>query len=646
MKKKILFVIALLNTIVTTQAQTFFTEDFQAATTLPAGWSQQLPASIPTNKGWKIGTSVGGPLASSIPAHTQYAFVNDYDNNTAGVMNKDTLYTPNVDMTAYAHVFLSFDLWFFKGHPTSSTIDESANIAVSVDSGATYTDISGPLSRDLINATAWRNGLTFDITSIAAGKKNVKIAFVYSDNGNKTYLICVDNVKLFVPVNSYDLTVVQQNLNYYTKKNTSYTVSGTIKNLGYTGITSMHLNYSINGGAAVTDTITSVNIPALVTYNFSHNIPWVPTLAGYYTMKIWADSLNGNNSDEVHTNDTLIVSFGVFDTLTAKMPLFEEFTQASCDPCANAMPNMDSVLVNNKTICNVIRYHVNWPGVDYMNQVTQGPFVASRVSYYGVTGVPNAKLDGTTAMVPATMRSPAIRSEAAIGSPFDIVLSATYNTTMNTYSVTADIKAYGAFTTGLVAHAALTVDKITYKKNQSNESVPQYVFKEAAEAMIPGPNGTTLAAFTGGQTQTINVSWVKNHPWGNNMAVWVYDSTPVHITVWVQNKTTKYVYQSATTVPSIFAGIEELSDNMAMGIYPNPSNDYATVSVTLKETRNVRMEVYNLTGEKVYSVEQTKLNAGTSNFTLDVSAMSSGVYFVKLYSGNDEVHTQKFIVNK
>ena len=68
--------------------------------------------------------------------------------------------------------------------------------------------------------------------------------------------------------------------------------------------------------------------------------------------------------------------------------IFEHFTQASCAPCAAQNPAMQATLNANIGRVHQISYHTSWPGVDPMNayNATQ---VADRVTYYGVTGVPD-----------------------------------------------------------------------------------------------------------------------------------------------------------------------------------------------------------------------------------------------------------------
>ena len=644
MKKIILSIIGLTAFMFSANAQVIQSQNFESGM---GTWTQQKAAAIPTNKGWNISTNIGsstggGPLSGSgyLAPHTNYAWVDDYDNNSASATNNDSLYSTSMNCTAYTKVFISFDVWFQEVYATNPALAEVATIAVSTNGGATW------IKADTIGGASnnnWRTA-TYDISAYAAGQASVMVAFTYTDMGTRVYGIGIDNVSVFVP-NMLDLGVTAQNLPNYEQVNAAHAVSGTIRNFGSTTITSMNLNYSVNGGSAVTDALSSLSIPALTNYNFTHNINWTPTSDGNYTMKIWADNINGS-PDQNHANDTLVATFQVIDSIAVKMPLFEEFNQASCDPCAQATPNLDSVLYNSRNICNAVRYHVSWPGTDYMNQVTNTPFVQARVvTYYGVSGVPDAKLDGSTDAYPGSIRTSDIATEAALGSPFKIGLSATYSPSTNTYAVTANIKSFGTMASGLKAQVVLTVDTMTYALNQSTETIPQYVFPQVAEDMMPNSNGTTLTAFTPEQTQTVNVSWVKNHPWAANRSAYAYDSTTTHITVFIQNNSGKYIYQSATCVPSILLGIKENSSLSYLDIYPNPATNVATVAFGMKQSENVLITVYNMLGQKVMTENEGVLAQGEHSVKLDASDLSNGIYYVNVITDNNSI-TKKIIISK
>ena len=105
-----------------------------------------------------------------------------------------------------------------------------------------------------------------------------------------------------------------------------------------------------------------------------------------------------------------------------RLVLFEEFTQASCGPCASQNPAFNTLLSGNTTKAISIKYQTSWPGVDPMNAANPTD-VATRVSYYGVNGVPWTAMDGDTATgsayagAPANVTQTAIDTRYAVASP-------------------------------------------------------------------------------------------------------------------------------------------------------------------------------------------------------------------------------------
>ena len=55
---------------------------------------------------------------------------------------------------------------------------------------------------------------------------------------------------------------------------------------------------------------------------------------------------------------------------TTRLVLAEEFTQASCPPCASQNPAFNNILNTNGTKVVAIKYQTSWPGVDPMNAQT------------------------------------------------------------------------------------------------------------------------------------------------------------------------------------------------------------------------------------------------------------------------------------
>ncbi|HNW98186.1 MAG TPA: T9SS type A sorting domain-containing protein [Bacteroidales bacterium] len=93
------------------------------------------------------------------------------------------------------------------------------------------------------------------------------------------------------------------------------------------------------------------------------------------------------------------------------------------------------------------------------------------------------------------------------------------------------------------------------------------------------------------------------------------------------------------------AGINDINNNIASVSqnYPNPFSNTSVVTVNLSERANLTMSICNLVGQKVYETTKGTVNAGTYNFNIDGSNLSSGVYYYTIKAGDYSV-THKMIV--
>ncbi len=67
--------------------------------------------------------------------------------------------------------------------------------------------------------------------------------------------------------------------------------------------------------------------------------------------------------------------------------------------------------------------------------------------------------------------------------------------------------------------------------------------------------------------------------------------------------------------------------------YPNPFNPSTNIEYRLPQTSGVRLDVYNILGEKVATLVNGVQQAGVHTVNLDGSSMPSGVYFYRLQTG-------------
>jgi enterochelin esterase family protein len=83
----------------------------------------------------------------------------------------------------------------------------------------------------------------------------------------------------------------------------------------------------------------------------------------------------------------------------------------------------------------------------------------------------------------------------------------------------------------------------------------------------------------------------------------------------------------------------------ALNIYPNPFNATTTVSFYLNRPERVRIDLFDITGRHVKSYEDSVRAAGEYRFTVDGSALSTGVYFLRLQVHNRQI-TRKVLLLK
>ncbi|NBG65777.1 T9SS type A sorting domain-containing protein [Acidiluteibacter ferrifornacis] len=78
-------------------------------------------------------------------------------------------------------------------------------------------------------------------------------------------------------------------------------------------------------------------------------------------------------------------------------------------------------------------------------------------------------------------------------------------------------------------------------------------------------------------------------------------------------------------------------------LHPNPSNQNITISLNANENKNHTLIIENIKGQQVLN-ESISIQNGLASKVIDVSTFESGVYFVKVVNGSSIV-TKKLVVN-
>jgi alpha-N-arabinofuranosidase len=90
------------------------------------------------------------------------------------------------------------------------------------------------------------------------------------------------------------------------------------------------------------------------------------------------------------------------------------------------------------------------------------------------------------------------------------------------------------------------------------------------------------------------------------------------------------------TVTSIADGDSDLPRKVGLGQnYPNPFNPTTTIPYTLPSATNVKIEVFNVMGQRVTTLLDRRQQAGHHSVSWNAENMSSGVYYYKLTTGGE-----------
>jgi methionine-rich copper-binding protein CopC len=87
------------------------------------------------------------------------------------------------------------------------------------------------------------------------------------------------------------------------------------------------------------------------------------------------------------------------------------------------------------------------------------------------------------------------------------------------------------------------------------------------------------------------------------------------------------------TVAESAKGINNPEDFELFHNFPNPFNPSTTIEFNLPKTADVRIDIYNTAGQKVKTLLNSQMQAGSHQVKWDASGMASGVYYYKIQSG-------------
>lgn len=256
-----------------------------------------------------------------------------------------------------------------------------------------------------------------------------------------------------------------------------------------------------------------------------------------------------------------------------RMVLVEEATNASCGPCALQNPAFEHFLQlpHNEAYIIPVAFHSRFPGPDVMN-AAEAEMHNGRVTYYGISGVPTALVNGV---------KPTPSGAGYAGAPSDTVAlsraAAPLYGTMSPITIAIDEDRSGANSTATIDVSSTTalsgkklftvlVERHHHYDNAGTNGEREFMF--VARKMFPNTGiDLTLAA---GEKKSFDINYAIDPEWNRD---------ELYLVAFVQDPSSKEVLQAGTN-----RGKLGINTSARMAQVPS-SNDGVEWSATL-ETNN------------------------------------------------------------
>jgi photosystem II stability/assembly factor-like uncharacterized protein len=159
--------------------------------------------------------------------------------------------------------------------------------------------------------------------------------------------------------------------------------------------------------------------------------------------------------------------------------------------------------------------------------------------------------------------------------------------------------------------------------------------------------GTSVGLFSTTKLDSMNTVWVQEGAETiGNVVVDMIDVRQSDGFVVVGTHGNGVYSASVTEIPSSVRTVAGQPVNWELSpVYPNPFNSAATIRFTLPEAGTLRLDVYNLLGERVAVLADGRWPAGEHRIRWAADGLSSGTYLVRMTVGN-QFKTQKVLLLK
>ncbi len=639
--KKLLPILLFVFTCSFVKAQ--FSENFEGVTLtsgtgmLPSGWTQQnVDGLTPYTSFSYMGTNAWVVRTAPTTTGTTKAALSISWYTPAGQSN-DWMITPHITVPASNPYLL------FKALAPDGNYPDGYVVKISTTGNAVAN-----FTTTLLTVPA--AGQTFE-TKIAdlsayAGQQ-VYIAFI--NNSNDMYVLYLDDVEVkSLPANDVELNAVGS-AESFVSLNTPTTIFGTFTNRGYAPLTSVTIDW--NDGTAHGQTLTGLNVTSQQSYSFTHGTTFSKGTVDEFPITVTLSNPN-SVTDPTPANNTGAMKINTISSIPVKNVVMEEGTGTWCGWCPRGKVVMDAMTAAYPNTFIGIAVHNSDPMT-----------VTAYDGGANFSGYPSANIDRTIldAGITQDLVQQYYDSRITKAAPAGIVVSSTIAGQQLTVNLTAnfvtklngDYRFAAVVIENGVTGTGTTWDQHNYYAGGSNGAMGGFenlTDPVPAASMVYDHVGRALLGGYSGQASSIPAS-VNDLQAVNYSFNYTVPTTSVmsHLSVagfLVENSTGRILNAAKAAAGSSSTSIDAIKNSaLAMNIYPNPIGDNnAIIALTLNETENVRLDVYNLTGQLVSSENYGKYAAGNHFINFNSAGLSQGLYNFNVTIGNQTISKKVSVI--
>jgi hypothetical protein len=591
-------------------------------------------------------TSWGMVQFNSDPSNQFFASFAEYSSGTTA---EDWLISPTATIPDGSGATLTWQSY------SNDVGNSSCEVAISTTGGAAgydnYTVVS-TITNETINK--W-NTNTLDLSAYAG--ESINIAFIHTSPATKYYFI--DNVNLSALVN-LDLEIISLN------EPSGYQVYGTqikatVKNLGLLKVFSFDLTWKRDGEVIGTQRVwPSGGLLSGETKEFTSSTYFTSPDYGVFDIEVSISNPN-QQMDMAPLNNVANVEINYWSYLPIKRVLFEEGTGTWCGFCPRGAVVLEDMLSRFPESFIGVAVHNGDPMVVSSHDGAIGNFISG---YPG--GVWDHK-DGTG--VSQEVADAEYATRINLLSPFNISSLSTFDslsreiTTVVTVTPVINTKNKTYKIGGIIAEDGVTGTTSGYAQvnyyqgggrgplngaghdwTTAGDPVPaaNMVYDHVSRALLPA--GSYNGA-TGSLPTTLVANQKYTHTFTHTLSAG-YNEEEITIVTYIVDGEDNSVSNSSKEKLDMQAqvGIAERNNGVKFNMFPNPANQTVTLNVTLENSSNISLEIFNMVGAKVHA-EQASLVSGKNTKTINISSLPNGIYTVSLVSGNVST-TERLVISK